>query len=131
MTIAPEVLAIISLVVSILSGYLRDDKQSVGLNAIFAGVALILISVFAYWMTAGFTANFHDSVLAVLGLMAYLVAHEAQALLAYIQAAQSPTAPAVPADNSLAAKRAQAGADALNARYNTGPMGGNYDERGL
>jgi ABC-type lipoprotein release transport system permease subunit len=131
MNVAPEVLAFIALAVSILSGYLRDDKQSVGINALFAAVALVLIAVFAYWMTNGFTANFHDSVLGILGFMAYLVAHEAQALLVYIQAANSPTAPAVPADNSLAAKRAQAGADALNARYNTGPMGGNYDERGL
>jgi ABC-type lipoprotein release transport system permease subunit len=127
---SPELSAILSMIVLIISSYLRDDKQAVGINAIFAFVALALLSVFAYWMTAGFTANFHDSVLGVLGFMALIAANEAKDLLAYIKAANSPLAPSEASPHSLAAKRAQSAADTLNAKYNTGPMGNYDDERG-
>jgi hypothetical protein len=101
--IAPAVLAFVSLAVTVISGFLRDDKQSVSLNALYAFLAILLISFFAFVMTNGFTANVNDTLLGVLGFMLYLIGHEAADLLGYIKLVGSPTAPAIAHPDSPAA----------------------------
>ncbi len=90
MTLPPELAGVLPLLVAMLSNYLRSRQLAGWQNGLITLISLTLISLFAVWLTNGFTSNLQQSALAVLGFIVILAGREAFDLLSYLQAASSP-----------------------------------------
>jgi hypothetical protein len=90
MTLPPELAGVLPLLVAMLSNYLRSRQFAGWQNGLITFASLVIISLFAVWLTNGFTANLQQSALAVLGFIVLLAGREAFDLLSYLQAAPSP-----------------------------------------
>jgi hypothetical protein len=93
MTLPPELAGVLPLLVAMLSNYLRSRQLAAWQNGLITFVSLVIISIFAAWLTNNFTTDFRQSTLAVLGFVVILAGREAFDLLSYLQATTSPLEP--------------------------------------
>lgn len=89
-TIPQYVVIFLAVIAAGISNWLQGDGLPRWKNALFAGGAFIVLSVFCMWLLGGFTGDLRTIVTYFIGLVVILGGNELVSLLKYLQAAPSP-----------------------------------------
>lgn len=96
MPVIPNDIAIIvAILITAISHRLRDDRLSQSANGIIALVALVSIAIAVGWLVLGFSLDFKQDILLIIGIFVslYSALPEFKALLQILSETPSPLAP--------------------------------------